>query len=472
MIIIRILEKIRKIYQCAPNIIKKTMEFLWGIIPPFLKYGKDYNYYSKLLKKSQWWSKEEHEAYQLKKIKELLIYAYENIPFYREEFINAEFEPYKFTSFKDMDKIPLIDKEIIMKAGEKMVSKKISFSKMSVGTTGGTTGKQLRFYRMKNSYSARELPFINSIWGRVGYKRNISRVAQLRNQVLENKKLWKYDWKNRTLVFDTYHLNEENIEKILKKIVEWKAEYLHTYPSAALILCDYLKKNKINYSSSLKAILVTSENLYEGQKETIEKYLHAKCFTFYGHSECSALASWCECSNKYHIESEYGYIELVDEEGRIINEPDKIGEIVCTGFDNFAMPFIRYKTGDYSSYAKKQSCACGRNYILLNDIFGRWTQEMFIGKKGNKISMTAINMHSDIFKNVENYQFVQDEPGVCILRIVKNSYYSSEDGKSILAELKKKFDDSLDIQLEYVNSIEKTTRGKQRFIIQNIEMNE
>lgn len=459
----------RKIYDHIPHVGKKSMEVSWGIIPPFIKYGKGYRKYTRLLNASQKWSKEQLAQYQLKKLKEVLLYAGKNIPFYREEFLENGFVPEDFREFSDLEKIPLIDKDIILSNADKMINKQILSSKMTVHTTGGTTGKQMRFYKMHDTYVSRELPFVDNIWRRVGYNRYTSRVAQLRNQVLVEGKLWEYDWKNRVLVFDAYHMDDENIGKILEKLADWKAEFLHTYPSSALILCDYLKRKKIKYRNFLKAILLTSENLYEGQKETIEKYMCAKCFLFYGHSEGSALAGWCEYSEKYHVQSEYGYIELVDDRGNVIKEPNKIGEIVCTGFDNIAMPFIRYRTGDFSSFSEDTVCACGRHYPLLNDIRGRWTQEMFIGKTGNKISMTAINMHSDVFNNVENYQFVQNIPGECYIRIVKNDNYTLSDERNILNELQNKFNDSLNVKFEYVREIEKTMRGKQRFIVQNIK---
>ncbi|MCI8418123.1 MAG: phenylacetate--CoA ligase family protein [Lachnospiraceae bacterium] len=462
-------EMARKMYTRVPNFGKRLMEITWAIIPPAIKYGKKYRHYTKLLNDSQWWNKKQLEVYQIKKLKETLLYAAEYVPFYKKVFMENGFNAESFSTFSELEKLPLIDKDVVLTNGKDMVSKQFPLSKLKVHTTGGTTGKQLRLYITKNAYTGRELPFVDAIWGRVGYDRYFSHVAQLRNHRLENGKIWEYDWKNRVLIFDAYHMDDKNIGIILRKITECKVEFLHTYPSSALILCDFIKRKGIKYNNSLKVLLLTSENIYAGQKETIEKYMNAKCFTFYGHSEGAALAGQCECSEKYHIQSEYGYIELVDEDGKVIKEPNKIGEIVCTGFDNKAMPLIRYRTGDFASYSEKATCACGRHYTLLDNIVGRWTQEMFIGKTGNKISMTALNMHTDIFKNVENYQFIQDIPGKCSIRVVKNDNYSLMDEKNIFDELQKKFDNSMEIKFEYVKEIEKTMRGKQRFIIQNIK---
>ena len=153
----------------------------------------------------------------------------------------------------------------------------------------------------------------------------------------------------------------------------------------------------------------------------------------------------------------------------MIKEPGKLGEIVCTGFDNRAMPFIRYRTGDYASYAGEQSCACGRHYRLLQEVRGRWTQELFFGADGTKISMTSMNLHSDIFRNVRNYQFVQDIPGKCMLRIVKNDGYTDLDEAAIQKEFNLRFGTSIELTIKYTDELQRTMRGKQRFIIQNIK---
>lgn len=461
--------EIRQIYERMPGGLREGIAWLWGVIPPSVKYGKEYRRYSRLLHRSQWWSREEHARYELFKLRETVSYAGENIPYYKEQFRLHQIDYRNIKSIEEFEQLPFVDKDTILAQGEQMLSRAVKKSRLAVQTTGGTTGKQLRFYCEKDFYAKREYPFLNAIWGRVGYVRGRSRVAQLRNQTLPYGRLWEYDRKHRELIFDAYHLSDENIGRILDKLAEWQAEYLHTYPSAALILCDYIQRKRPDYRSTLKAVLVTAENLYPGQKETIERNLRARCFTFYGHSELAAIAGWCECSQLYHIQSEYGYVELIDADGNVIKEPGKLGEIVCTGFDNRAMPFIRYRTGDYASYAGEQSCACGRHYRLLQEVRGRWTQELFFGADGTKISMTSMNMHSDIFRNVRNYQFVQDIPGKCVLRIVKNDGYTDLDEAAIQKKFNLKFGTSIELTIEYTDELQRTMRGKQRFIIQNIK---
>ena len=113
----------------------------------------------------------------------------------------------------------------------------------------------------------------------------------------------------------------------------------------------------------LKRFSAVQRTFYSLQRELLENAFQCKIFSWYGHNERTVLAGECEKSTYYHIFSEYGIVELIDRDGNVI-EKDKSGEVVVTGFNNAAMPFIRYRTQDIGVYANKE-CACGRQYPLF-----------------------------------------------------------------------------------------------------------
>ncbi|MCK5462715.1 MAG: hypothetical protein KAI95_06850, partial [Bacteroidales bacterium] len=65
--------------------------------------------------KSQYWDRETIERYQFQKVWDILIHAGDNVPYYRELFRSIRFDPQKFKSLKDLQQIPLLDKESIRK---------------------------------------------------------------------------------------------------------------------------------------------------------------------------------------------------------------------------------------------------------------------------------------------------------------------------------------------------------------------
>lgn len=459
------MNKIFKAYENIP--LHQYADKLYCRIPNRFKYGRVYSEYKALLCRSSQWSKEQHETYQFGKLKELLIHAYENTTYYRNVFDRIEFSPYNFSSFSEMQRLPFLDKTIIKTNFDDLIAKNISRKHQQLRSTGGTTGNQLYFLGQDNTKQM-ELPFVESIWERVGFIPEKKTLAVLRNDLFVDEQLFKFNYRHNKLIINNFHLDDKNIHAILDRLSKDRIEYLHTYPSAALCLAEYIRREGYSNPLYLRAILVTSENIYPGQKEIIEETLGGRVFTFYGHSERACIAGWCEYSDYYHINSEYGYTELIGPDNRVITKSCVTGEIVCTGFGNIVMPFIRYRTGDYSSYAEEQHCKCGRNYTLLNDIQGRWLQEMLVRKDSSKVSITALNMHSDIFRNVRNYQIIQNSPGELVIRVVKGENYSASDEDSIKKEFMLKLGGDFSINFVYDTDIEKTKAGKHKYLIQNI----
>lgn len=165
---------------------------------------------------------------------------------------------------------------------------------------------------------------------------------------------------------------------------------------------------------------------------------------------------------------EYGYLELIGSDGNEVTRDRETGEIVATGFNNFATPFIRYKTMDLGIFSTKK-CRCGRQYQLLERIEGR-LQELIVTKAGRLISMTAINMHSDVFDNIKQFQFYQDKKGEVIFYAVEKNTYTKRDTEYIKGELYKKLGDDIKLEIRFVDHIPRTRSGKYRFLIQELPM--
>ena len=130
------------------------------------------------------------------------------------------------------------------------------------------------------------------------------------------------------------------------------------------------------------------------------------------------------------------------------------------------MPFIRYRTNDLAVLTNVK-CECGRNYPLLKKVEGR-LQELIVTGTGRLISMTAINMHSDVFDDIKQFQFYQEKKGEVILNIVRKQTYTGRDTEYIHRELYKKLGDDVDLIIRFVDLIPHTQSGKYRFLIQKL----
>jgi phenylacetate-CoA ligase len=95
---------------------------------------------------------------------------------------------------------------------------------------------------------------------------------------------------------------------------------------------------------------------------------------------------------------------------------------------------------------------------------------MVIGKDGALISISALNLHSDVLKNIRQYQFQQKKGGELIVRIVpKENFNGSADEKRITDAFYQKVSDNLDISIEQVDKMRLTKRGKHRLLTQYLD---
>ena len=449
---------IYNILRRSPNILRKPLY----LIPIEYRLGgstfiETYNF----LKETEKWSKEKLQEYQAKQLQCLLEHAVKHVPFY------SGIKPTSRNPFKNLESFPIIDKETIQQDISKFRANNIPEKATYYVTTGGTSGNPLGFY-LDNSTFGKEWAFVTTGWRRVGFTPG-DKVVSFRGvefRGADKGRYWQDNPVYNMLEMSPFHMSEANLQKYVNKIIKFKPKYIHGYPSAVSILANYVKM-EANEFPPIKAVLAISENIYPGQRELIETAFNARLFSFYGMSEKVIMAPECEYDTRYHAFPEYGVTELVDNEGNPVNEGGH-GELIGTGFLNYCMPFIRYLTGDYAKLSDKK-CKCGRNHLLLKDLIGRWRQEMVVGMDGALISIAALNLHSDVMKNVNTFQFKQIEKGEIIVKLVPKEKFDEKDEYIIIKSLRSKVGDNLIITTDIVNKMELTSRGKHKLLVQELK---
>jgi phenylacetate-CoA ligase len=459
----------KNIWENMPGSAKKIAGYMLRIIPPEYLVGKNYRRMLEFLSSSQWWSKDEQYAYQLTETKRILSLAYDKSKFYKNVFNSIDFKPDDLKCLEDLKELPVIDKQIVIDNLEDMLTVSLDSGGIDYTTTGGTSGSPLRFYTTTKR-SELELAYLNSGWGRVGYKLGDT-MAVLRGRTVSKNRNGIYheeDMLLRQNYFSSFHLDDKNIKTYLDYIRTLGPCYLHVYPSSVSALARYIARNECGPINNVKAIIAESEIVYPEQRDMVENAIGCRLFSSYGHTEKLICAAECEENTDYHVWPTYGYLELLDENGKEIKESGKIGELTGTGFINTVMPFIRYKTGDFAEYVSEQCDECGRKHILIRNIRGHRTQEVLITKSGLAISWTAINVHDNTFDEVVRFQFVQERPGHTTLNIVPSDKFNDSSHIKIKNNLYKKLTDQIEIDIRLVDKIDTTSSGKGVYVVQKI----
>ncbi len=426
-----------------------------------LLYHTPYQKTYRFLQQTQWWTEDELKKYQWHQLKTLLCHAYEHVPYYTTLFDTLNITPDDIRSLNDFQRLPFLTKEMVQEHKHELKATNYPATVFEETVTGGSTGFPLRFYVEKGVWYATHLAYIRTLLERAGCQPMDKSVV-----ITGCEKPWEYRPLSRTLVLSSFHMTDQNLPIYIKKFKRLQPDYIIGYPSAITLLATFMKNHTIELKE-LKAVFCYGETIYDWQKEYLEHVFHCKVHGQYGHREQSVLAGTCEKSDYYHIFPEYGFVELIDRNGRQITTDGESGEIVATGFHTGIFPFIRYKTGDIAVYSTHR-CECGRNYPVFKSIEGR-VQDFVISKTKRLVPFMGIHhLVAQSSLNVKECKLYQEHEGEIIVYIVKNNQFSDDDVRVIQDNFYKRFGDEFFFTFKYVDSIQRTSRGKYQFLIQKL----
>lgn len=385
--------------------------------------------------------------------------AIKKVPYYNKK--------YKQISSVDefINNIGFIDRNIVMQNHSDFIANNINRTDFIEGTTGGTSGIPLKLIIPKSRHVF-ELATMHTMWNITGWSNN--KIAVIRNHKLSDNKNFVINPITKEYIFDNFRLNDEYMHIIYQTIKKYNIQYVHAYPSAAYQFSVFIKQNKLD-PTIIKAFLSGSENVFNYQIDLIQNQVGIRFYTWYGHSEKLILGGYCKFTNYYHFEPTYGYAELIDENGKSINTPGQVGEIVGTTLHNNGMPLIRYKTGDYAEYVGDKCKHCKRELLILKNIVGRWSGERVYNKDGSFVTTTALNLHDDLYSVINGIQYIQDKKGELEVLIIKSNIYTENHRKRLFEHFNSKLKKDTHIKIRNVEKLIIQPNGKFLHLISNVD---
>ena len=372
--------------------------------------------------------------------------AYKNIRDYKN------FTDIPFSNKNDMQTD--IDRFVVEKKGADLCS------------TGGTTsGRPLKFYIDKRRKGFEWYWMAKYNWGQVGFKTSDYR-AVLRNHKL-NGANHHVDHLLKEVQFDNHALKDSYLDYIIDYIVKHDLKFVHAYPSAAFLLAKRIYVT--NRETPIVAFLSGSEAVFDNQKNLIQNVLNKRMYTWYGHSEKLILAAETAHCENYHVNPFYGYAEIIDNNGNVVNTPGEWGELVGTGFMNTKMPFIRYRTEDEAEFMGHVCPDCGRAGMTFKNVIGRRGKDVIYKEDGSIITTSSMMLDYGIYQYIKGVQYYQQKKGELIIRIVPQKDYDASTREKVLDIMLPRFRDGLKIELVEVESLEYTKNNKLKLLIQDME---
>ncbi|MCA1804557.1 MAG: AMP-binding protein [Xanthomonadaceae bacterium] len=357
------------------------------------------------LEESQWWSAERLRELQLRRLQALLRHAQAEVPYYRRLFGELGLDSTDFQHLDDLCKLPFLDKPLIRAHQEEL--KSAQARGLARFNTGGSSGEPLIFFigkeRVSHDVAAKwratrwwDVDIGDPemvVWGSPIELGSQDRIRYWRDRLL------------RTHLLAAFEMSEPKLDEFVHTIRRIRPRMLFGYPSALAHIARHARRRGQSMDDlGIRVAFVTSERLYEHQREEIESVFACPVANGYGGRDAGFIAHACP-QGRMHITAEDIIVEIVDPEGRTLPAGES-GEIVVTHLATADYPFIRYRTGDIGTLSA-DACPCGRGLPVLQAIEGRST-DFILARDGTLMhGLSLIYIVRDI-PGVANFKIIQE----------------------------------------------------------------
>ncbi|WP_457594107.1 hypothetical protein [Hydrogenimonas sp.] len=438
-----ILHAYRSVYYSFPQPLKTFLGSLYGSIPLEIRFGRQFGIHKKLLEKFENGDEQYKQDYIYNKILETLIFAETYIPYYQKKFKEHGVSSRDFKALEDIGKFPTISK-LEMKEHLDELYTDVRYKPVA-HYTGGSLTTPTKFYLAANS-RAKEKVYNNYIFTKIGYKyRTPTLLLKGREISVPEKDIyWEYEPIDNYFLLSNNYLNSEKFPLMYEKAKAFGPKFIFGYPSAVLSFIKMSRRFGLEPLPNIEGIILASETCYPDEVEIIKEFFpKAKVLSLYGNSERDVIGY--RVSDHYNLLGSYAAMRVVD------------GEIVTTSFDNFVMPFINRRSGDY---ATGEVTTYGSSDIAktVGNIEGR-TKDFLVSEDNRLVSITTMcgGQHLPLM-DIDAIQYIQEEPGVVTVLVEDPDH--RVDVVKVKEGMHKLVRDGIDFKVKVVDKIDKTYRGK------------
>ncbi|RKS78572.1 phenylacetate-CoA ligase [Haloarcula quadrata] len=403
---------------------------------------------------------------QSERLRSIVNYVYENVPFYRDRLDAAGVSPTDIDGIADISSLPMTTKEDFEDEYPDGLFAVDDDEVSRFHASSGTTGKPKIV-----SYVDADL----ELWGKT-MARSLSAAGVEPDDTVQNA--YGYGLFTGGMGF---HEGAEELgatvvptssggtQRQVELAADLGTDVLACTPSYALYLAETAEE--MGYDPQALPISVVSygaETCTEPMRMEIETALNATGINNYGLSEIigPGVAAEChEAQDGLHIWEDHFYPEVIDPRTKEPLEAGKEGELVLTTLTKQAQPVIRYRTGDLTTL-NYDECACGRTMVRMDNVTGR-TDDLLIVRGVNLYPSEIEHAVLDINGVAPYYRIdLYEEDNLDVMELtVERAEGSSKDHSELRDDVLSRLQSVLSFtpdQLDLVNpgTIERTEVGK------------
>jgi phenylacetate-coenzyme A ligase PaaK-like adenylate-forming protein len=416
------------------------------------------------LEETQWWSQAALRERQWRALHGLLEFAYREVPYYSRLLDEHRLQPWRVQSFEDFARIPHLTRDLVRRHHDELQPRRTlrGVQRMS---TGGSTGAPVTIMVDRDRAAFTDATRLRAhrwfgvdvgspeivLWGSPIETGKQDIVRNLRDRLLNSKLLSAFD------------LSEAALARHAQVLLRFRPRKLFGYASALYLLACYIERQPgARRPTGLRVAFTTAEPLYDFQRATIQSVYGCPAAVEYGCRDAGLIANECPAGG-LHVASEGITVETLPEDGSGV---DGRGEIVVTNAYSFAMPMIRYRTGDIGSLATG-SCGCGRNLPRLGAVEGRQTDFLVTPEGRVMHALAAIYVLREL-PGLREFQVVQERADLVQVSLVTEPGFTRETSGRAGGALERLLGHGVTVDVQVVNDIPPAASGKHRYVISKV----
>ena len=419
----------------------------------------------KQMERDEWLSAEQLRATQVRRLRDFLVDAGSNVPYYHDLFQSSGFDPAAVTDLQDLQRLPFLVKSLIRANADAM--KHVKGTGLTRYNTGGSSGEPLIFFvgkkRVTHDVAAKWRA--TRWWGvDIGDPEVVVWGSPIELGKQDIVKRWR-DYLFRTRLLPAFEMSESKLDQFIADIRSTRPRMLFGYPSALSLIDRHAQVRGIVLDQlGIKVAFVTSERLYDDQRYLIETVFGCPVANGYGGRDAGFIAPQCPAGGM-HITADDLIGEIVNETGEV--EPAGItGEIVVKHLATKQFPFFRYWKGD-TRWFLPEKCACGRSLPLIKEIQGRST-DFVVAADGTVMHGLALIYILRDMPGVKSFKVVQESLELTRILLVTDATFTVESERNLVDGFKGRLGSGVQICVEQCDEIPVEKSGKFRYIVSHV----
>ena len=327
------------------------------------------------LEQSQWWTPQQLLRHQFRQLAVVLQHALRTVPYYRDHRhawgIDGQWNltPESFAAH-----LPILTRPEVQEGGDIFHSTSVPEEHGNIGETftSGSTGRPLKTLKTGLAEMVWQAITLREILWHRDFRMKLAIITMDEDENAAYPTGATYDnWGQ--FAAQTFETGPSCVLHVSTKIheqVEWllrmAPDCLFTRAGNAQALAQFCLREQVKLPT-LRHVMTFSDLLRPEARTACKEAWGVPVVDIYSSAEIGYIALQCPTSENYHIQSETVFIEIVNEDG-VACAPGEVGQIIATPLHNFAMPLLRYASGDLAEVGE---CGCGRGLPTISRIMGR-----------------------------------------------------------------------------------------------------